>query len=203
MHRDGRSRNVAVDGDDSSDGTGHRAVPSTFLPGIPEDLVRLALASAGGNEIESGKFDSPESSAALAVNALGWFIERPTDLLPFPPLTGIDWPATHVAIERQMRFPWRGGRHPWLDAAVETEAHLIHCRPDGTAPTTAVSEYSLPAPKRSFGLYATFSSTPDLRMPAGKPTPSVGKRRTACPDWDRLTDTPRNLHWQAPRSPLR
>ena len=24
-----------------------------------------------------------------------------------------------------MRFPWRGGRHPWLDAAVETGTHLI------------------------------------------------------------------------------
>lgn len=24
-----------------------------------------------------------------------------------------------------MRFPWSGGRHPWLDVAVETETHLI------------------------------------------------------------------------------
>lgn len=24
-----------------------------------------------------------------------------------------------------MRFPWAGGRHPWLDAAVETERYLI------------------------------------------------------------------------------
>lgn len=24
-----------------------------------------------------------------------------------------------------MRFPWRGGRHPWLDAAVETSCHVI------------------------------------------------------------------------------
>lgn len=24
-----------------------------------------------------------------------------------------------------MRFPWAGGRHPWLDAAIETATHLI------------------------------------------------------------------------------
>lgn len=98
---------------------------SPFLPGVPEDRVHAALAAAGGNEIESGKLDSPESSAALAVNAFGWFIERPSDLPPFPPLADLDWPAHRVDVERQMRFPWRGGRHPWLDAAVETATHLI------------------------------------------------------------------------------
>jgi hypothetical protein len=98
---------------------------SPFLTGVPEELVRTALAAAGGNEIESGKLESPESSAALAVNAFGWFLERPADLPPFPPLTDLDWPAHRVDVERQMRFPWRGGRHPWLDAAVETATHLI------------------------------------------------------------------------------
>lgn len=98
---------------------------SPFLPGVPEDRVRTALAAAGGNEIESGKLDSPQSSAALAVNAFGWFVERPADLPPFSPLADLDWPAHRVDVERQMRFPWRGGRHPWLDAAVETATHLI------------------------------------------------------------------------------
>ncbi len=98
---------------------------SPFLPGVPKGLVRAALGKAGGNEIASGKLDSPESSAALAVNAFGWFIERPAILPPFPPLSEIDWPATRVDVEYQMRFPWRGGRHPWLDAAVATEGHII------------------------------------------------------------------------------
>ena len=97
----------------------------TFLPGVPENLVRAALSKAGGNEIVSGKLDSPESSAALAINAFGWFIERPAILPRFPQLNQIDWPATCVSVERQMRFPWRGGRHPWLDAAVETDGHII------------------------------------------------------------------------------
>jgi hypothetical protein len=96
-----------------------------FLPGVPEDLVRAALALAGGNEIESGKLDSLESSAALAVNAFGWFLERPNDLPAFPSLSDLEWPALRVDLERQMRFPWRGGRHPWLDAAVETPKHLL------------------------------------------------------------------------------
>ena len=98
---------------------------SPFLPGVPEDLVRAAMARAGGNELESGKLESPESSAALAVNAFGWFIGRPAELPPFPGLSDIDWPATSVEVERQMRFPWRGCRHPWLDAAVETPVHLL------------------------------------------------------------------------------
>lgn len=97
----------------------------TFLPGVPEHLVRAALTRAGGNEIESGKLDSPESSAALAVNAFGWFIERAGDLPPFPSLADLNWPAVRVDVERQMRFPWRGGRHPWLDAVVETDSHVF------------------------------------------------------------------------------
>jgi hypothetical protein len=101
------------------------AVSSPFLPGVPADLVRAALTAAGGNEINSGKLDSTESSAALAVNAFGWFLARPADLPPFPSLSDLDWPALRVDVERQMRFPWRGGRHPWLDAAVETSTHLI------------------------------------------------------------------------------
>lgn len=96
-----------------------------FLPGVPEHLIRAALSKAGGNEIESGKLNSPESSAALAVNTFGWFLERPADLPAFPSLDGIDWPVYNVDIERQMRFPWSGGRHPWLDAAVETRTHII------------------------------------------------------------------------------
>lgn len=96
-----------------------------FLHGVPEVRVSDALAVAGGNEIDSGKLDSAESSAALAVNAFGWFMERPAELPHFPPLADIDWPARRVDIERQIRFPWRGGRHPWLDAAVETATHLI------------------------------------------------------------------------------
>lgn len=96
-----------------------------FLPGVPADLVRVSLDRAGGNELASGKFASPESSAALAANGFGWFIERPSLLPAFPGLDDIEWPATSVEIERQMRFPWQGGRHPWLDAAVVTGTHLI------------------------------------------------------------------------------
>ncbi len=96
-----------------------------FLPGVPENLARQALDRAGGNELASGKFASPESSAALAANGFGWFIERPALLPPFPGLDDIEWPPVSVAIERQMRFPWNGGRHPWLDAAVVTDDYLI------------------------------------------------------------------------------
>jgi hypothetical protein len=96
-----------------------------FLPGLPVDYLVKRLGEASGNEIASGKFASPQSSAALAVNAFGWFIERPELMATLPHLQDIDWPAKRVDVEYEARFPWSGGRHPWLDAVVETNSHLI------------------------------------------------------------------------------
>lgn len=94
-----------------------------FLPGVPVDAVLAALGRSPGNELGSGKFDSPESSSALAVNAFGWFLERPRLL---PPLPGVPMglPAS-VAVEAELHFPWRGGRHPWLDVAIATATTLV------------------------------------------------------------------------------
>lgn len=95
-----------------------------FLPGVSAAHVLARLAKAGGDELDSGKFANPESSAALACNTFGWFVERPGDL---PPLPGMKPHATAslVDVEYSARFPWRGGRHPWLDAVVETGDQLI------------------------------------------------------------------------------
>jgi len=95
-----------------------------FLPGIPVEHVLARLAAADGDEINSGKLNNPDSSALLACNAFGWFIPRPELLPPFPGLEAI-FPATMVDVEFRARFPWRGGRHPSLDAVVETQTHLI------------------------------------------------------------------------------
>ncbi len=95
-----------------------------FLPGVPASHVLARLAKAGGKEIESGKFSSPESSAALAVNCFGWFVERPQK---FPQLNGFETMGVPemVDVEFCARLPWAGGRHPWLDAVVQTPATLI------------------------------------------------------------------------------
>lgn len=95
-----------------------------FLPGVPADYVLDRLAKAGGNEVESGKLVSPESSAALAVNCFAWFSTRP-DLLPEFPDVRAGYLASTVDIEYRARFPWTGGRHPWLDAFVTTPTHLL------------------------------------------------------------------------------
>lgn len=95
-----------------------------FLPGVPASHILDRLAKAGGNEIESGKLASPESSAALAVNTFGRFVECPHLLPPFPGLD-VSFPAQLVDVEYCARFPWSGGRHPWLDAVVETASHLV------------------------------------------------------------------------------
>lgn len=92
-----------------------------LLPGIPEDLVRAAFARAGGDELRSGKFANPQSSAALAANGFGWFLERPDQLPPFPGLEDLDWPARPVANERQMRLPWRGGRRVQANARFDSD----------------------------------------------------------------------------------
>jgi hypothetical protein len=95
----------------------------SFLPGVPANYVRARLGKAGGNEIRSGKLKSVESSAALAVNTFGWFHERPDRLPPFPMLALSA--ATVVEVEYCARFPWRGGKHPWLDAWVETSEAIV------------------------------------------------------------------------------
>lgn len=94
-----------------------------FLPGVPAEAVLAALRRAPGNEVASGKFDSPDSSAALVANAFGWFLDRPQAL---PPLPGVPMGQPEsVEIEAEMRFPWTGGRHPWLDAAITTPTTFV------------------------------------------------------------------------------
>jgi len=95
-----------------------------FLPGVPSAHVLKRLEAAGGNEVASGKLAHPESSAALAVNTFGWFVEQP-ELLPPLPGTENAGVAERVDVEYCARFPWSGGRHPWLDAVVITGTHLI------------------------------------------------------------------------------
>lgn len=95
-----------------------------LLEGIDPDYVKERLKAAGGKEIESGKILSPESSAALAVNCFAWFNSRPELLPPFP-RTNTILPPIAVEIEYSARFPWKGGRHPWLDAFVETNEEII------------------------------------------------------------------------------
>lgn len=96
-----------------------------LLPGLPVDLIRACYAAAPGNEIASGKFASPESSAALAANTFGPFLTRPGDLSPPPGGEAWGWPASSVCLEAVVRFPWTGGHHPCLDALIETPTTLI------------------------------------------------------------------------------
>ncbi|MEO8927067.1 MAG: hypothetical protein ABI306_07870 [Caulobacteraceae bacterium] len=97
---------------------------AALLDHLPKDLILARYQAAAGAELASGKFASPESSAALVANAFGFFADRPGLLnLPCPPLTAGEARAVHL--EAEMRFPWHGGRHPWLDVAVETETALI------------------------------------------------------------------------------
>ena len=96
-----------------------------FLPGVPGREIENIFNSAAGNEISSGKFDSPESSAALAANAFGFFLKSASRLPPLPGCENESWPARSIDLEATIRFPWRGGRHPVLDCVVTTSSALI------------------------------------------------------------------------------
>ena len=96
-----------------------------FLPGVPGDDIERILNAAPGNEIESGKFDHPESSAALAVNAFGFFLHRAADLPLLPGCERVMWPASSLSVETTVRFPWSGGHHPVLDCLVVIRSALI------------------------------------------------------------------------------
>ena len=74
------------------------------------------LYAGAGNEIACGKFHSPESSAALSANAFGFFLERPADMTS---------PTVSIALEKQVNFPWRGGRHPVLDILITEPSALV------------------------------------------------------------------------------
>ena len=90
-----------------------------LLAHLPQAAILDAYAKAAGRELD-GKANSPESSSALVANTLGYFLDRPSLLPPLPGLENAGWPALSVALEVNVRFPWPGGRHPWLDALVET-----------------------------------------------------------------------------------
>lgn len=96
-----------------------------FLPGVPGPEIEKILNAAPGDEIASGKFDNPESSAKLAANAFGFFLNRAQDLPPLPDCGQQEWPASSLRLEAEVCFPWSGGRHPVLDCLVTTPSALI------------------------------------------------------------------------------
>lgn len=95
-----------------------------LLEHLPRKSILDAYARAAGKELD-GKASSPESSSALVANAFGLFLDRPALLPPLPTLEDAGWPAIKVELERNVRFPWRGGLHPWLDVLIETSTHVI------------------------------------------------------------------------------
>ena len=104
---------------------------SNLLPHLPVEAILAVYEKAGGDEIKSGKFESPESSAALAANAFGYFLSTTGNEIRAAefPMQGqfafLESPIQSVWLEKQMRFPWSGGLHPWLDAVVENEQWLV------------------------------------------------------------------------------
>jgi hypothetical protein len=97
---------------------------AALLDHLPKDAILARYQAAGGQKLVSGKFANPESSAALVANAFGLFGERP-DLLSLPADCLGGHEAQRVDLEAQMRFPWSGGLHPWLDVGVQTAERLI------------------------------------------------------------------------------
>jgi len=98
---------------------------NVLLPHLPCAQIEAIYRTAPGDEIGTGKFENPESSAVLVANAFGFFLDCP-DIFPgLPHLEDVRWPASELSLERQIRFPWAGGRHPCLDVVIRTPDSLI------------------------------------------------------------------------------
>jgi hypothetical protein len=96
-----------------------------LLANLDRSVIEAAYSAAPGNEVSSGKFLSPQSSAALVANTFGLFLDRPELLPAFASLEQLGWPAQEVNLEVIVQFPWRGGRHPCLDVLVRTSEAII------------------------------------------------------------------------------
>ena len=90
----------------------------SFLPGVPAEAVLAALGRLPGSDLAS-----PDSSSALVGNTFGWFLARPRQLLPLPGVP-MGLPET-VELGVEMQLPFRGTRHPRLDAVVTTPTTLV------------------------------------------------------------------------------
>lgn len=98
---------------------------NVLLPGLPIGLIEAAYAKAPGNEIDSGKFVNPASSAALVANAFGFFLTRSDELPPDPFAPSWRPSVQSIELEATVRFPWSGGRHPCLDVLIKTDDCLL------------------------------------------------------------------------------
>ena len=78
-----------------------------FLPGVPGPDIEAIFEAAPGNEIGTGKFDNPESSAALAANAFGFFLNRASDLPALPGVARAN-PGRPVRSASKPKFASRG-----------------------------------------------------------------------------------------------
>ena len=96
-----------------------------FLPRVPRKQIEDIYNTTPGKEIASGKFDSPESSAALTANTFGFFLNQRGDLPPLPGCEDVEWPPSSLALEKKVSLPWRGGTHPVLDVLIPTSSSLI------------------------------------------------------------------------------
>ncbi|OYW57525.1 MAG: hypothetical protein B7Z31_09720, partial [Rhodobacterales bacterium 12-65-15] len=91
---------------------------TAFLPGVPADAVLATLGRLPGSDLAS-----PESSAALVANTLGWFLGRPRLLLPLP---GVPMGLPEVVeLGVELQLPMRGVRHPRVEALVTTPTTLV------------------------------------------------------------------------------
>jgi hypothetical protein len=97
---------------------------AALLPHLPRDLILRSYAGAPGKELESGKFASPESSAALVGNVFGFFLSD-AETLEALPRCQCAAGAKLLGLEVTVRFPWTGGRHPCLDALIDNPSVMI------------------------------------------------------------------------------
>ncbi len=97
---------------------------SDFPPATVARLINI-YDKAPSQHFAGGSFRRPDSSANLAANTFGFFLDQPADLPPLPGCDGLGWPAETLTFDAKLRLPWRGAGAARLDVLIETADALI------------------------------------------------------------------------------
>ena len=102
-----------------------------WLPKVPGAQIERSLSKGAyrreiaPRENAPPRIDSKVSSAALVMNAFGYFFEKPSALPLLPDCKDYWWPPRKLMFEKPLNFPWKGGRHPELDVVVSTKSVVL------------------------------------------------------------------------------
>ena len=97
-----------------------------FLPGVPGEQIEEIYNTAPGKRNRKGQVRQPGIISRSRREHLRFLPQSTGDLPPLPGCEDVEWPAHSLALEKEVRFPWKARwGHPVLDVLIATSAALI------------------------------------------------------------------------------